>query len=133
VPELETLPDCEGILSKLTEVSLVALPSLQPLSSLSSTVRPLTISGSERGPFPNDLCKLTALQSLSISDCRRLVVLPHGFGSLTALQTLNISWCTSLTALPEDFSSLPALQRLNISYCSRLFLVQTVYEGPVII
>ena len=55
---------------------------------------------------------LTSLQTLNISECRSLKVLPD-LSALTSQQTLDLSRCESLTALP-DLSALTSLQTLNL-------------------
>ena len=91
------------------------------------------------------ICKLTALQSLDVSNCHWitqdsarhvsnlvhltalnmsgcgwLAAVPDGISKLCALQTLNLSGCNGLQELPDSIGTLRALQRLELSCCKRL-------------
>ncbi|KAH0711348.1 hypothetical protein KY289_007307 [Solanum tuberosum] len=60
------------------------------------------------------IAQLGALQTLDLSDCKRLRQLP-GFTGMQYLDTLDLSFC-NLTAggLPEDIGSLSSLKELNL-------------------
>ncbi|KAH7677534.1 P-loop containing nucleoside triphosphate hydrolase protein [Dioscorea alata] len=55
------------------------------------------------------------LQTLNISCCRWLRMLPDSFGQLTNLSTLHLEGCSSLQSLPGSIGCLKNLRKLDLS------------------
>ncbi|CAI5462585.1 unnamed protein product [Closterium sp. Yama58-4] len=95
-PELASLPDGIGSLSRLRRLNLAGC---SPLASL-----------------PASLTQLSCLHDLNLA-CTSVRSLPCNFGQLSRLKYLDLHACRKLVALPEDITQLEMLHSLNISGC----------------
>jgi Leucine-rich repeat (LRR) protein len=86
--------------------SQTILPSLKKLKIEWSTLTSL----------PQSMQHLTALESLEIFYCTRLLALPEWLGELKSLKYLYIR-STPLTCLPQSIQHLTALRKLIIEDC----------------
>ncbi|KAF8697195.1 hypothetical protein HU200_036196 [Digitaria exilis] len=69
---------------------------------------------------PGFLRRLTSLQSLTVSRCRRIVSLLEILGDLTSLRELQISGCYDIKTLPERITELTCLRTLKVINCRRI-------------
>jgi Leucine-rich repeat (LRR) protein len=65
--------------------------------------------------LPQELERLTSLQSLDLSRCKQLSGDLSPLMGLTSLQSLNLSWCDQTRGDLSPLSSLTSLQSLNLS------------------
>ncbi|RHN51378.1 putative leucine-rich repeat domain, L domain-containing protein [Medicago truncatula] len=73
--------------------------------------------------LPDDLCYLSALEELRISNCDELESFSmHAMQGLISLRVLTIQQCDKLISLTEGMGELACLERLEISFCPRLVL-----------
>ena len=77
--------------------------------------------------LPGSMSKLTALLRLDMYNCKRLTTVPVSLGQLSALQHLDLSSCLSLTFLPDSLGQLSALQHLDLSGCPNLTSLPGVF------
>lgn len=70
--------------------------------------------------LPPDICKITSLKRLSITNCHKLSALPQDIGKLENLEVLRLSSCSDLVELPESVVRLHKLHFLDISDCVNL-------------
>ncbi|KAL2952645.1 hypothetical protein AAZX31_19G123200 [Glycine max] len=61
-----------------------------------------------------------SLQTLIISDCKNLEMLPEPLSTMTNMKLLSISDCPKLISLPDNIHHLTALERLRIADCPEL-------------
>lgn len=104
-----TLPEIQS----LRAVSLAGskrrkLPPIQMLKSL----RYLNLSSSSIEELPDEICALYYLQTVELSNCKRITRLPTNMRRLVNLRHLNISG-TSLTEMPPKMSDLKDLRTLT--------------------
>ncbi|KAJ9160431.1 hypothetical protein P3X46_025832 [Hevea brasiliensis] len=104
------------------------LNSIQDLPSLQS----LAIFGDSEGRIkylPDQLQRLTALNSLSICYFHGLEALPEWLGNLSSLQILQLQFCMNLKYLPTAtaMQRLSKLRKLEITYCP--YLGENCSEG----
>ncbi|XP_009335764.2 probable disease resistance protein At5g66900 isoform X2 [Pyrus x bretschneideri] len=94
--------------------------------------------------LPAEVCDLSKLEKLSVTNCHKLSALPEGIGKLQNLELLrlrsstkllklptsmknlgkvkflDISDCFSIKVLPEDIGGMSSLREINMRQCSRL-------------
>ncbi|XP_074288940.1 putative disease resistance protein RGA1 isoform X1 [Silene latifolia] len=75
--------------------------------------------------LPRGIKHLTALEKLSITDCKWLKALPEWIGCLSSLQSLTIKHCDNLKSL-GGIQSITSLQKLVIYEC--VYLEETCEE-----
>lgn len=137
---LEHLPDLKRIrLEKVSVPHLCKFKSLQKLSLYMCNTRqafesnPIKISealpnlvemnidySNDLVVLPSELCKITTLNKLSITNCHNLSALPQEIGKLKNLEVLRLSSCSDLLEMPESVGSLHNLRCLDISGCISL-------------
>ncbi|KAF3584924.1 hypothetical protein F2Q69_00028279, partial [Brassica cretica] len=66
------------------------------------------------------ICEIVSLNSLSITNCPRILVLPKNLSKLQSLQTLRLYACLELKDLPVEICELPCLEYLDISQCDSI-------------
>lgn len=125
-------------ISSISKIRL-ALKTLQKISFCRCSLAQAFISGRMRIPdaFPNllemnidccnhlkesldQLCSLTSLKKLSITNCDDLSNLPDGIGKLVNLELLRLRSCKHLHKLPDSVRNLKMLNCLDISGCSNI-------------
>ncbi|XP_059309495.1 TMV resistance protein N-like [Lycium ferocissimum] len=91
----------------------------EDIGSLSS-LKELNLRGNNFEHLPQSIAQLGALQSLHLSDCKRLKELPAQLG---ALRILDVSGCFQLTQLPEFVQQLDRIDAdwSNDWICNSLF------------
>ncbi|XP_062002216.1 probable disease resistance protein At5g66900 [Rosa rugosa] len=67
--------------------------------------------------MPADVCDLSHLRNLSITNSHKLLALPEEIGKLEKLELLRLRSCTDLAQLPGSSRNLKKLIFLDISYC----------------
>jgi disease resistance protein RPS2 len=128
-PKLVSLFLTTTFISVVPSEFLVSLPSLKvlilagkgsALSSILSSVGQLKqlefldIRGPEIRDLPEDICHLSALQFLDLSNCIRLRSLPSNIGELKNLKYLNLDDCDDLTVIPHEISQFTSLSTLDV-------------------
>ena len=61
-----------------------------------------------------------SLESLNLSDCSGVTVLPANLAELKQLQVLKLDGCIGLGAIPDTFAKMAALKQLHICHCIKL-------------
>ncbi|GJM95236.1 hypothetical protein PR202_ga11948 [Eleusine coracana subsp. coracana] len=89
--DLKELPECFGKLSELHSLNLTSCSKLQLL--------------------PESFCNLSKLKHLNLSCCASLEKLDSSLGNLK-LQTLDLSGCLTLALLPDNVRKMTSLTRL---------------------
>ncbi len=72
------------------------------------------IYGDKFEAVPDEICALTELTQLNITDQKKLTALSSCIGNLTNLKKLNL-WLNALTTLPPEIGKLANLEALDIS------------------
>ncbi|KAM1063034.1 hypothetical protein ACFX2A_027845 [Malus domestica] len=67
--------------------------------------------------LPAEVCDLSKLGKLSITNCHKLSALPEGIGKLENLELLRLRSCTELSKLPTSMKNLRKVNFLDISDC----------------
>ncbi|XP_023918694.2 disease resistance protein RPV1-like, partial [Quercus suber] len=75
----------------------------------------LDLSGTAVKEFSSSIEGLTALNSLTLRDCKNLVCLPSTICSLSSLQRLDLCGCSNFDNLPENLGNLKGLYYLDLS------------------
>jgi Leucine-rich repeat (LRR) protein len=70
--------------------------------------------------LPGNICSLTSLQRLSVTNCHLIQKLPDDLGRLRSLRLLRLSACPSLSTLPPSICRLQQLEFFDISLCMSL-------------
>ncbi|CAL5441109.1 unnamed protein product [Camellia sinensis] len=98
---------------------------LNSISNLSSLTSLDICDDKETDCFPKEFLRnLTLLESLSISYCEKLKVLPEDLASLVTLKSLSIKVCEKLESLPEEgLRGLESLESLSIYECQQIALL----------
>ncbi|KAH0777617.1 hypothetical protein KY290_009028 [Solanum tuberosum] len=91
---------------------------LEDIGSLSS-LKGLYLKGNNFEHLPRSISELGALQTLDLSDCKRLRQLPEFPQQLSSLKGLYLKG-NNFEHLPRSISELGALQTLDLSDCKRL-------------
>ena len=73
------------------------------------------MSGTAVKEFPSSFEGLTTLTSLTLKDCKNLVLLPSTICSLNSLESLNLFGCSNLENLPETLGNVKSLKYLDLS------------------
>lgn len=67
--------------------------------------------------LPVQLCNLTSLQKLSVTNCHGIQNLPDSLERYSSLRVLRLSACLTLSRLPTSICNLRQLEYLDISKC----------------
>ncbi|XP_048431279.1 probable disease resistance protein At5g66900 [Pyrus x bretschneideri] len=67
--------------------------------------------------LPAEVCDLSKLWKLSVTNCHKLSALPEGIGKLENLELLRLRSCTELSKLPTSMKNLGKVNFLDISDC----------------
>ncbi|KAM1174747.1 hypothetical protein FF1_027276 [Malus domestica] len=67
--------------------------------------------------LPAEVCDLSKLTKLSVTNCHKLSALPEGIGKLENLELLRLRSCTELSKLPTSMKNLGKVNFLDISDC----------------
>ncbi|AES94769.1 putative powdery mildew resistance protein, RPW8 [Medicago truncatula] len=70
--------------------------------------------------LPDELCNITTLKKLSITNCHKLSLMPRDIGKLENLEVLRLCSCSDLEEMPESVAGLNKLCCLDISDCVTL-------------
>jgi Leucine-rich repeat (LRR) protein len=76
----------------------------------------LDLRGLDIKDLPEDICHLSALQFLDLSNCYKLRSLPSNIGELKNLKYLNLDDCDNLGVIPHEISQLTSLNTLCTLY-----------------
>ncbi|KAG1371636.1 putative disease resistance protein RGA1 [Cocos nucifera] len=113
-------------LTALKEVSLADCEGVTALPEFPESLLKLYIMRCHNiSSLPEGLGRLTALQSLEISDLPKLSSLPQGMEGLKALKILEIHDLPTLSSLPQWMEGLTALKGLFIFECPNLISLPT--------
>ncbi|KAF8751302.1 hypothetical protein HU200_012180 [Digitaria exilis] len=128
--------DGQQLFPQLTELGLIRCPKLKKLPPLPSTLKSLRIyeSGIKSLPEIQNGASPSSLISLYINDCPNLKSLRVGLIARkpTALKSLTIAHCERLVSLPKEcFRPLISLQSLHIYKCPCL-VPWTALEGGLL-
>ncbi|KAG5087700.1 hypothetical protein JHK86_000312 [Glycine max] len=77
--------------------------------------------------LPSSLCRLVALEELSLDSCASLETIPSSIGDLSKLYTLDLIYCRSLETFPSSIFKLK-LTKLDLSGCSKLRTFPEILE-----
>ncbi|RQM26322.1 hypothetical protein B5M09_007446, partial [Aphanomyces astaci] len=137
---LETLPDNIGLLTHLVEMDLTknklkVLPDsivrscdIKTLTFLNLSNNLLEALPNHLEAFPDSLCTLPALTSLSASN-NSLVSLPESFGALVKLRSLRLDW-NRIKELPYSFRHLTVLEDIHMERNPMTMPpLEVVYQG----
>ncbi|XXG52790.1 hypothetical protein AAC387_Pa03g1014 [Persea americana] len=124
---LLSLPE-EGLLgmTSLCDLSINSCDKLTSLSGLQylTALETMSITGcKEVAMLPNGMENLRMLRMLSIHGLPNLVSLPDGLQQATSLQGLNLGGCKSLVGLPEWIENLISLRSLRIWHCPNIAIL----------
>ncbi|CAO2818331.1 unnamed protein product [Amaranthus hypochondriacus] len=100
IPDLESMPNSIGSLTKLEGLCLQSVSKVKAL--------------------PDWLGDLTRLQQLTIKSLPLLTTLPETLGQLSSLKQLEFQCCPKLKQLPNSFANLMSLEQLDIRECPKL-------------
>ena len=75
--------------------------------------------------LPETLGGLSALTTLNLRECEKLMRVPESIGQLKALQQLNMPSCKELSELPTSIGKLEVLSVLDLSFCPALTSLPT--------
>nr|XP_028954706.1 probable disease resistance protein At5g66900 [Malus domestica] len=67
--------------------------------------------------LPAELCDLSKLKKLNVTNCHKLSALPEGIGRLENLEMLRLRSCTELSKLPTSMKNLGKVDFLDVSDC----------------
>ncbi|XP_050137514.1 probable disease resistance protein At5g66900 isoform X2 [Malus sylvestris] len=67
--------------------------------------------------LPAEVCDLSKLGKLSVTNCHKLSALPEGIGKLENLELLRLRSCAELSKLPTSMKNLGKVNFLDISDC----------------
>ncbi|MED6118998.1 hypothetical protein PIB30_007888 [Stylosanthes scabra] len=110
----------------LRKLNFNGCSSLEEFSVSSGQLSSLTFRSSGIRSLENELCCLTFLEELVLSNCRELTELPHNAKALSRLQRLTVSDCRSLrSSIPE----LPSSIRNYVSHCASLETIFSLNSG----
>jgi len=70
--------------------------------------------------LPDELCNITTLKKLSITNCHKFSLMPRDIGKLENLEVLRLCSCSDLEEMPESVAGLNKLRCLDISDCVSL-------------
>ncbi|CAL9217242.1 unnamed protein product [Arabidopsis halleri] len=101
-------------------VELNSIFGITSLNSLSITNCPRILE------LPKNLSNLQSLERLWLYACPELISLPVEICELPCLKYLDISQCVSLISLPEKFGKLRTLEKIDMRGCSLLGLPSSV-------
>ncbi|XVF82113.1 hypothetical protein PTKIN_Ptkin16aG0018600 [Pterospermum kingtungense] len=150
---LNLLPASLGNLTNLEHLDMNGTPILELVDSIGELKQLgyLDLSGTNIRCLPERVCSLYNLQTLKLSRCHRLTLLPASVSNLTKLKHLDMSGtpiselvdsigdlkqlryldlsCTTIQRLPERVCSLYNLQALKLSCCTQLSYLPTCMEN----
>ncbi|CAK9184023.1 unnamed protein product [Ilex paraguariensis] len=79
--------------------------------------------------LPDEIGRLTTLQTLRISGSKLIKSLPEGIQHLCCLRYLEICSCNELTSLPSGMQYLTSLEELIIMRCQNLIFTENDFQG----
>ncbi|RVW29914.1 TMV resistance protein N [Vitis vinifera] len=113
---LESLPSCIFKLKSLKTLILSNCSRLKKLPEIGEnmeSLKELFLDDTGLRELPSSIEHLNGLVLLKLKNCKRLASLPESFCKLTSLQTLTLSGCSELKKLPDDMGSLQCLLKLK--------------------
>jgi len=100
--QVERLPHSVEGLSALEDLKLSGCYTKLPAGiGALGALKKLSLCCHHLESLPEDMCKLSALTSLTLDGCNKLTGLPYALDQLTALQDLTIAHCAQLEKLPR--------------------------------
>ena len=87
----------------------------------------LKLDGTAIKTLPSSLCRLVALEVLSLDSCASLETIPSSIGDLSKLCKLGLTNCESLETFPSSIFKLK-LTKLDLSGCSKLRTFPEILE-----
>ncbi|MDC6295261.1 leucine-rich repeat domain-containing protein [Ralstonia pseudosolanacearum] len=113
--KLNALPHAVGQLPRLQELRLVdtGIQAMPPMWG-ASALKELTVSNTPLASLPDDLGALQKLAHLSLSGTQ-LRELPASAGNMSALQTLSLRDNKKLSGLPQSLGNLSGLESLTLA------------------
>ncbi|TSC28398.1 leucine-rich repeat domain-containing protein [Corallococcus sp. Z5C101001] len=111
--QLKTLPEALFSLTWLEELTLDSndIEALSPRIGELKALRVLSLESLPLTTLPVELCRLPALQSLSLRYCDKLTRLPDAFSELETLEELYLD-AMALEDFPQVLLRLPRLKKL---------------------
>ncbi|KAK7370051.1 hypothetical protein VNO80_12105 [Phaseolus coccineus] len=106
----------------LKQLSLRGCSKLENLPEIQDTLEDLAVlilDDTAIQALPSSLCRLVALEQLSLRSCLNLEIIPSSIGSLTRLCKLDLTLCNSLQTFPSTIFNLK-LRKLDLGDCSSL-------------
>ncbi|KAG4403111.1 hypothetical protein AAZX31_01G032000 [Glycine max] len=123
IPDLYLSPDIEGIL--LTGCSKFEI--FPEIKDTMENLAVLKLDGTAIKTLPSSLCRLVALEVLSLDSCASLETIPSSIGDLSKLCKLGLTYCESLETFPSSIFKLK-LTKLDLSRCSKLRTFPEILE-----
>ncbi|KAG7599116.1 NB-ARC [Arabidopsis suecica] len=90
------------------------------ISQIFPSLSDLTIDHCDDLVELNSIFGITSLNSLSITNCPRILELPKNLSNLQSLERLRLYACPELISLPVEICELPCLKYVDISQCVSL-------------
>ena len=78
-------------------------------------LKKLYLEGTAVKELPSSIEGLTALNLLTLNDCKNLVCLPSTICNLNLLECLDLSGCSNCENLPENLGNLNGLKKVSVS------------------
>jgi Leucine-rich repeat (LRR) protein len=104
---------------KILELSGSDVPSLPDALGNLKNLECLHLGDHVNEELPEIIINLTALTSLTILNCDRLIKFPESIRNLKVLRRLGIHRCSELRTLPESIGDLQRLETLNLSLAEK--------------
>ena len=73
--------------------------------------------------FPSEVCDITMLKKLSVTNCHKLLAIPQEIGKLVNLELLRLCSCINLEGLLDSIGMLSNIRHLDISNCISLLIL----------